>query len=169
VAAEQREVAKRTAAARSAAAVAPVIRAAALLDRPGSAGRPGFQQPVPGGITSGFGMRFHPVLRVWKLHDGTDFAAPCGSPIRSPHAGLVRAAYFNAGYGNRLMIDHGIVDGHRVTTGFNHATRYVVNVGQQVAQGQVIGYVGSTGFSTGCHLHLMLWLDGALANPTTFF
>jgi murein DD-endopeptidase MepM/ murein hydrolase activator NlpD len=169
VAAEQREVVKRAAAGRPVAPVAPAIRPAAVLDRSGSAGQPGFRQPVAGDITSGFGMRFHPVLRVWKLHDGTDFAAPCGSAIRAPHAGQVRAAYFNAGYGNRLMIDHGTIDGRQVTTGFNHATHYVVDVGQQVTQGQVIGYVGSTGLSTGCHLHLMLWLDGALTNPATLF
>ncbi len=117
--------------------------------------------PVAGRITSGFGMRFHPVLRIWKLHDGTDYGAPCGSPIRAPRAGRVSAVYVSAGYGNRLMIDHGVIDGRHVITGFNHATGYVVDVGQHVGRGQVIGYVGSTGFSTGCHLHLMLWLDGA--------
>jgi murein DD-endopeptidase MepM/ murein hydrolase activator NlpD len=125
--------------------------------------------PVAGRITSGFGKRFHPVLRIWKLHDGTDYGAPCGSPIRAPHGGRVSAAYVSAGYGNRLMIDHGLVDGRHVITGFNHATGYVVDVGQHVARGQIIGYVGSTGFSTGCHLHLMLWLDGGLRNPATYF
>lgn len=168
VGAEQREVAKRSAAARAAAPVTSVVGRAAVLDSARSAGRHGFLQPVTGGISSGFGMRFHPTLRVWKLHDGTDFGAACGAPIRAPRAGRVSAAYFNGGYGNRLMIDHGVVDGRRVITGFNHATRYVVDVGQQVGKGQVIGYVGSTGLSTGCHLHLMLWLDGALTNPTTY-
>ena len=108
------------------------------------------------------------MLRIWKLHDGTDYGAACGSPIRAPQAGRVSAAYFNAGYGNRLMIDHGVIDGRHVITGFNHATGYVVDVGQRVARGQVIGHVGSTGFSTGCHLHLMLWLDGGLSNPATY-
>jgi murein DD-endopeptidase MepM/ murein hydrolase activator NlpD len=129
----------------------------------------GFSFPVAAHITSPFGMRFHPVLRYWKLHDGTDFGAACGTPIRAPRAGRVAERYYNAGYGNRLMIDHGHLGGRYVTTGYNHASRYIVRVGQRVRKGQVIGYVGSTGFSTGCHLHLMVWLDGRLRNPMTWF
>jgi murein DD-endopeptidase MepM/ murein hydrolase activator NlpD len=129
----------------------------------------GFSYPVPARVTSAFGMRFHPVLRYWKLHDGTDFGAGCGTPIRAPRAGRVAERYYNAGYGNRLMIDHGYIGRRYVTTGYNHASRYVVRVGQRVHKGQVIGYVGSTGFSTGCHLHLMVWLNGRLRNPMTWF
>ncbi len=129
----------------------------------------GFSYPVPPRITSPFGMRFHPVLHYWKLHDGTDFGARCGKPIRAPRAGRVAERYYNAGYGKRLMIDHGYIDGRYVTTGYNHASRYIVHVGQRVRKGQVIGYVGSTGFSTGCHLHLMVWLNGRLRNPMTWF
>ncbi len=121
------------------------------------------------GSPHAFGMRFHPVLRYWKLHDGTDFGAGCGTPIRAPRAGRVAERYYNAGYGKRLMIDHGYIGGRYVTTGYNHASRYVVRVGQRVHKGQVIGYVGSTGFSTGCHLHLMVWLNGRLRNPMTWF
>ncbi|HJY45695.1 MAG TPA: M23 family metallopeptidase, partial [Propionibacteriaceae bacterium] len=129
----------------------------------------GFSYPVPARVTSAFGMRFHPVLRYWKLHDGTDLGAGCGTPIRAPRAGRVAERYYNAGYGKRLMIDHGYVRGRYVTTGYNHASRYIVRVGQRVQKGQVIGYVGSTGFSTGCHLHLMVWLNGRLRNPMTWF
>jgi murein DD-endopeptidase MepM/ murein hydrolase activator NlpD len=129
----------------------------------------GFSYPVSGPITSAFGMRFHPVLRYWKLHDGTDFGAGCGSPIRAPYSGRVAERYYNAGYGNRLMIDHGFRSGKYVTTGYNHASRYVVHIGQHVRKGQLIGYVGSTGFSTGCHLHLMVWLNGRVTNPMTWF
>jgi murein DD-endopeptidase MepM/ murein hydrolase activator NlpD len=129
----------------------------------------GFSFPVPARITSPFGMRFHPVLHYWKLHDGTDFGAGCGTPIRAPRAGRVAERYYNAGYGNRLMIDHGYIGGRYVTTGYNHASRYVVRVGQQVSKGQIIGYVGTTGFSTGCHLHLMVWISGRLRNPMTWF
>jgi len=164
VAADQRDAARRAATARAASAVA-VHPATAWNKNPGSTDRQGFVSPVHGAITSGFGMRLHPTLRVWKLHDGTDFGAACGTPIRSPYPGRVSSAYFNAAYGNRLIIDHGVISGRRVVTGFNHATRYVVGVGQRVRQGQVLGYVGSTGLSTGCHLHLMMWLDGALVNP----
>jgi murein DD-endopeptidase MepM/ murein hydrolase activator NlpD len=178
VGAEHREVAKRAAVARAALLGTQVTRPVDVQDAAGSAGRHGFLPPVAGRhgflppvagrITSGFGMRFHPVLRIWKLHDGTDYGARCGSPIRAPRAGRVSAVSVSAGYGNRLMIDHGLIDGHHVITGFNHATGYVVDVGQRVARGQVIGNVGSTGFSTGCHLHLMLWLDGGLSNPATY-
>ncbi len=120
-------------------------------------------------ITSPYGMRFHPILRYWKLHDGTDFGAGCGTPIRAPYSGRVAERYYNAGYGNRLMIDHGTVDGRFVTTGYNHAIRYTVWVGDHVSKGEVIGYVGTTGYSTGCHLHLMVWLDGKRRNPMTWF
>ncbi|MDX6322720.1 MAG: hypothetical protein QOF52_2578 [Propionibacteriaceae bacterium] len=129
----------------------------------------GFSYPVNAPITSSYGMRFHPVLHYWKLHDGTDFGAACGAPIRAPYAGRVSEQYYNAGYGNRLMIDHGVVDGRYVTTGYNHAIRYTVGVGQHVSKGEVIGYVGTTGYSTGCHLHLMVWLDGGMRNPMTWF
>jgi murein DD-endopeptidase MepM/ murein hydrolase activator NlpD len=129
----------------------------------------GFSYPVSAPITSAFGMRFHPVLHYWKLHDGTDFGAGCGTAIRAPYSGRVAERYYNAGYGNRLMIDHGFRSGKYVTTGYNHASRYVVHVGQHVRKGQVIGYVGSTGFSTGCHLHLMVWLNGRVTNPMTWF
>jgi murein DD-endopeptidase MepM/ murein hydrolase activator NlpD len=129
----------------------------------------GFSYPVPGAITSPFGRRFHPILRYWKLHDGTDFRGGCGTAIRAPYKGRVAERYYNGGYGNRLMIDHGYVRGRYVTTGYNHAIRYTVSVGERVRKGEVIGYVGSTGYSTGCHLHLMVWLDGRVVNPMRWF
>ncbi len=128
-----------------------------------------FNYPVNAPITSSYGQRFHPVLHYWKLHDGTDFGASCGAAMRAPRAGVVTEAYYNAGYGNRLMIDHGLVGGHYLTTGYNHAIRYVVSPGQHVSAGQVIGYVGTTGYSTGCHLHLMVWQDGSVVNPMNWF
>ena len=124
-----------------------------------------FIRPVDGAISSPYGMRVHPVLGYSKLHDGTDFAAGCGAPIRAAGDGVVSERYFNAGYGNRLMIDHGSKGGTYVTTGYNHATSYVVSVGDRVSQGQIIGYVGTTGYSTGCHLHLMVWENGSVTNP----
>ena len=129
----------------------------------------GFDYPVSAPITSPYGMRFHPVLHYWKLHDGTDFGAGCGTAIRAPYKGRVEERYFNSGYGNRLIIDHGEVDGRYVTTAYNHAIRYTVSVGEHVDQGEVIGYVGTTGYSTGCHLHLMVWLDGDMKNPMSWF
>jgi murein DD-endopeptidase MepM/ murein hydrolase activator NlpD len=159
----RRAVVEREALAR-AAARAPTETALA----PGRPGSHGFLHPVPGGITSPYGMRFHPILKVWKLHDGTDFGAACGTAIRAAYGGRVGRRYFNAGYGNRLFIDHGTVDGVRVTTAYNHATRYVVRPGEHVRRGQVIGYVGRTGLATGCHLHLMVWLNGRMVNPMSW-
>ncbi|HEY5980541.1 MAG TPA: peptidoglycan DD-metalloendopeptidase family protein [Microlunatus sp.] len=129
----------------------------------------GFSYPVNAPITSPYGMRFHPILKYWKLHDGTDFGASCGQSIRAPYSGKVVEKYYNAGYGNRLIVDHGVVDGQFVTTAYNHAIRYTVGVGDHVSKGEVIGYVGTTGYSTGCHLHLMVYLDGKLRNPMTWF
>ena len=138
-------------------------------DSGGSGASHDFEYPVSAPISSAYGMRFHPILRYWKLHDGTDFAAGCGTKIRAAYSGEVVERYYNAGYGNRLMIDHGKVDGKYVTTGYNHAIRYTVRVGEHVRKGEIIGYAGSTGFSTGCHLHLMVWLDGRMVNPMTWF
>jgi murein DD-endopeptidase MepM/ murein hydrolase activator NlpD len=168
-AAERKRAAERKAAQRSRSAAKHTNRPSNPRRSSASNAGHGFSFPVPAHITSPFGMRFHPVLRYWKLHDGTDFGAGCGTAIRAPRAGRVAERYYNAGYGNRLMIDHGYIRGRYVTTGYNHASRYIVRVGQRVHKGQVIGYVGSTGFSTGCHLHLMVWLNGRLRNPMTWF
>ncbi len=165
--ANQVAVARDRAAARTRQAAQAGAQVAAVAEI--APGKLGFGRPVPGGITSPFGMRFHPVLHVWKLHDGTDFGAGCGTPIRAPSAGRVAAVEYNRGYGNRLMLDHGVLGRHRVRTGYNHASRYVVRPGARVKRGQLLGYVGSTGYATGCHLHLMLWLDKRLANPMVWF
>lgn len=168
-----REKAARDAAAKAAADKAAAAKKAATTSRStGTVSRPAvavptsrFLMPVGARITSRYGMRLHPVLGYWKLHDGTDFGASCDTPIRAAEDGVVSERYYNAGYGNRLMIDHGLIDGDYVTTGYNHASRYTVRVGQRVSRGQVIGYVGNTGYSTGCHLHLMVWEDGSVVNP----
>jgi len=169
VAESQRAVAMQRARARAEAAAAAATAGIGGSTATGPPGSHGFLHPVPGGITSGFGRRFHPVLRVWKLHDGTDFGAGCGTAIRAPYAGTVTRRYFNAGYGNRLILSHGRVAGVLVQTALNHATRFVVSAGQRVHRGEVIGYVGSTGYSTGCHLHLMVWLNGRLVDPMSWF
>lgn len=168
VAAGRRDVVERAAAARAIARAAAEAAVGIADVAAGPAGRHGFSRPVAGAVTSPFGHRFHPVRHVWKLHDGTDFGVACGTPIRAPYAGRVTRAYHDPAYGRRLLLDHGRVDGLQVVTAMNHATRYVVGVGDQVSQGQILGYVGSTGLSTGCHLHLMVWLDGRLANPESW-
>lgn len=128
-------------------------------------GEHGFLTPVQGPVTSRFGPRLHPVLGVRKLHDGLDFGAACGTPIRAARDGVVVQRDSNPGYGERLVLDHGDVAGHEVRTSYNHAIDYSVAAGSTVRRGQVIGRVGSTGYSTGCHLHLMMWVDGGLVDP----
>lgn len=137
---------------------------------PGPIRRGGHGAVIPGSgpVTSRFGPRLHPVLKVWKLHDGVDYGTGCGQPLVAVHDGVVEAAYFNAGYGNRLMLDHGTVDGHRVKSSYNHAIRYVVRPGDRVRAGQTVGLSGSTGYSTGCHLHFMMWVDDRLIDPLTW-
>jgi murein DD-endopeptidase MepM/ murein hydrolase activator NlpD len=167
VAESQREVVQREARARALAA-SSAAQTSAIMTVAGQPGRHGFLHPLAGAVSSGFGLRFHPLLRIWKLHDGTDFAAACGTAIRAPYAGVVTRAFFSSAYGNRLFLSHGSVDGVRVETAFNHAARYLVQPGQRVTRGQVIGEVGTTGISTGCHLHLMVWLNGQLSNPMSW-
>lgn len=136
---------------------------------PGKSGSHGFSLPVNGPVTSPFGKRFHPIFHRWKLHDGTDFGAACQTPIRAPYDGKVKQQYSSSGYGNRLMLDHGVVDGKRVVSGFSHASSYTVGVGDKVRKGDVIGHVGQTGYATGCHLHLMVWLNGHLKNAMSWY
>lgn len=125
----------------------------------------GLAAPVNGRITSRYGMRVHPVTGVYKLHDGLDYGAACGTPIRAAADGRVTQRYYNAGYGNRIFVDHGRVNGKNTVTSYNHLSRYSAKVGDRVKQGEIIGYVGTTGYSTGCHLHLMVWQGGNLVNP----
>ena len=125
----------------------------------------GLVSPATGPVSDPYGMRLHPIDGVWKFHDGLDIAAPCGSPILAAAAGTVVESSSSSGYGNRLVIDHGVVAGHQLTTSYNHAQGYSVSVGDHVGQGQQIGWVGTTGASTGCHLHFQTWLDGVLTDP----
>ncbi len=121
--------------------------------------------PVNGSVTSSFGYRIHPIYGYWGLHDGTDFGAGCGSPLYASADGRVLSAYWSDGYGNRLILDHGVVRGVGLASIYNHATSYTVGVGSRVKRGQVIGYVGSTGWSTGCHLHFTVMVNGKAVDP----
>ena len=123
--------------------------------------RAGMAMPVPGRISSGFGWRVHPVLGFRRLHKGMDFAAGHGTPIRAASSGQVAMAGRHGGYGNFVKLSHG----GGIATGYGHMSRIAVAPGQHVAQGQVIGYVGSTGLSTGPHLHYELWKNGVPVNP----
>ena len=124
--------------------------------------------PIDTYITSSYGMRFHPVYHRWTLHDGTDFGAGCGTPIRAAASGTVIAKYFNTGYGNRVIMDNGWHAGAGLGTAYNHLSSYSTYVGQRVNRGDIIGYVGTTGYSTGCHLHFMVFRNGATVNPMNY-
>lgn len=120
--------------------------------------------PSSGPISSEFGMRFHPILHYWRLHAGRDFAAACGTPIHAAADGTIISAGWGGGYGNRIMVDHGVLRGVDLVTTYNHMSRYAVRSGH-VSRGQVIGYVGTTGSSTGCHLHFETYEDGTPKDP----
>ncbi|WP_375002860.1 peptidoglycan DD-metalloendopeptidase family protein [Aeromicrobium sp. CTD01-1L150] len=131
----------------------------------GGGGGGSLSYPVNGPITSPYGMRRHPVTGVYKLHDGTDWGSPCGTPIRAAANGRIIQQYYNAGYGNRVIVSHGVMRGQSVVTTYNHLSRYAKGQGASVKRGEVIGYVGTTGYSTGCHLHFMVIANGNTTNP----
>ncbi len=119
-------------------------------------------------ITSPYGMRMHPILHVWKLHDGTDFHADCGTPVYAAASGRVLSEYYNVGYGNRIILDHGFVRGVSLQTSYNHLTSFVARTGQSVHRGELIAYSGTTGYSTACHLHFMVYVNGYTVNPVSW-
>lgn len=143
-----------------------LLRSTAESDAGPSSGY--LELPVDGPITSSYGLRMHPILNVLRMHDGTDFGAACGTPVHAAAAGVVFAAYYDAGYGNRLIIDNGVVRGVNVSTSYNHLSRTVVSAGERVERGEVVGYVGSTGYSTGCHLHFSVYENGRTVDPVTW-
>ena len=114
-------------------------------------------------VTSGFSMRFHPISQKWRAHLGTDFAAPTGTPARTVGDGVVSFAGVQGGYGNVVIITHR--SGHE--TLYAHLSKINVRVGEKVSQSQTIGLVGSTGWSTGPHLHFEFRVNGVHQDPMT--
>jgi murein DD-endopeptidase MepM/ murein hydrolase activator NlpD len=131
------------------------------LGRIGLRVRAGFLWPARGPITSGFGMRRHPIFRITRMHNGVDIAAPWGSPVLAAAPGRVLYTGWFGGYGKMILLDHG----SGVTTLYAHLSRILVRRGQVVERGQRIGRVGSTGYSTGPHLHFEVRIDGRPVNP----
>lgn len=117
--------------------------------------------PVAGRMTSGFGMRLHPLLGYSRFHKGVDFGAAHGSPIVAAADGVIAFAGWRGGHGKFVKINHS----GGLGTGYGHMSRIVARPGQRIAQGQVIGYVGSTGLSTGPHLHYEVYKNGVAINP----
>ncbi len=120
--------------------------------------------PCQGRLTSEFGTRVHPISRTTKHHDGIDVAARSGTEITAPAGGTVVFAGRKSGYGNVVEIDHGF--GYR--TLYGHASRLLVKEGARVARGEKIALVGSTGASTGSHLHYEVTVDGVKVDPIKF-
>ena len=127
------------------------------------------QMPVGGGVTSPFGWRTHPIYGYWGLHDGTDFGGGCGTPMVAAESGRVISSYWSDVYGNRLIIDNGVLAGAGIATIYNHATSYTVSPGDTVQRGEVVGYMGDTGWSTGCHLHFTVMSNGKAVDPANYF
>jgi murein DD-endopeptidase MepM/ murein hydrolase activator NlpD len=125
----------------------------------------GFEQPVRGGrVTSRFGYRMHPILGFGRFHDGLDIGAAWGSPVFAAADGVVTGAGWSGGYGRQVRLAH--PDG--IMTSYAHLSRILAVPGARVRRGQLIGLVGSSGFSTGAHLHFEVRRSGRPVDPTTF-
>jgi len=132
-----------------------------------------FIRPVVGAITSGFGWRRHPIFGSRRFHSGIDIAGPNRSPIKASNSGKVIHSGWYGGYGKVVIINHGILadgpyKGEKVSTLYAHMSRIDVAVGNYVKKGQIVGYEGSTGYSTGPHLHFEVRINGKPANPLIF-
>lgn len=128
----------------------------------------GFVLPTHGWQSSPFGMRFDPFFGVWQLHAGVDIAAPGGTPVYAVTGGTVIRAGWNGGYGNFTCLGHGSYQGQGLATCYAHQSEILVGSGQWVRRGEVIGRVGTSGASTGNHLHFEVRLDGTPTDPIPY-
>jgi murein DD-endopeptidase MepM/ murein hydrolase activator NlpD len=124
--------------------------------------------PTQGWQSSPYGMRFDPFYGVWQLHAGVDIAADGGTAIQAVEAGTVVRAGWNGGYGNYTCLGHGTHRGQGLSTCYAHQSEILVSDGQSVGRGEIIGRVGTTGASTGDHLHFEVRLDGSPTDPVPF-
>lgn len=125
-------------------------------------------RPANGPVTSPYGYRIHPIYGYYGLHNGTDFGVPCGASLYAGEAGTVISKYYDEVYGNRLYLAIGKVNGASITLVYNHLTSYAVGEGARVRRGQVVGYAGMTGWSTGCHLHFTVLRNGEPVDPMNY-
>lgn len=129
----------------------------------GASGSGLLQRPVPGPVTSGFGARTHPTTGEPSLHQGTDFGAPCGAPVRAAGVGTVVSVERSAAYGLQVVVRHP----HGIESSYSHLSGATVAVGDDVTSDAVVGRVGSSGVSTGCHLHFGTRREGETVDPLT--
>ncbi len=127
-----------------------------------------YLRPVGGYISSRFGLRRHPIFKRRRMHTGMDFAAPRGYRIKATDSGQVLFSGFKKGYGNVTIINHGWQKNKRISSLYAHQWKILVRKGQFVKKGQLIGYVGSTGYSTGPHLHFEIRENGNPVNPSRY-
>lgn len=127
-----------------------------------------FYYPTQGELGSPWGLRLHPILRVWKMHEGVDIGAPCDAPVWAVLGGKVVGQGSGGDAGNYVKIDHGMVGGKHFVTEYMHMNKILVTDGQTIERGQQIGLTGSTGLSTTCHLHLALWVDNKNSDPAPY-
>ena len=128
----------------------------------------GFLMPTEGRITSPFGWRIHPIFKSKIFHNGIDIGAPYGAPIKASNAGKVIYSGWYGGYGRVVILDHGSCTGSPTTTLYAHMSKSKATVGQNVVRGQVIGYIGTTGYATGPHLHFEVRINGKPQNPKNY-
>ena len=119
-------------------------------------------------VTSPFGPRVHPVYNEVRMHTGVDFGAACGLPVFSIGPGIVVQTSSSDGYGNRVVVNHGSAGGAPLLSTYNHLETIGRQIGELVGKGEVVGTVGTTGVSTGCHLHFEIQKDGQLVDPLPF-
>jgi murein DD-endopeptidase MepM/ murein hydrolase activator NlpD len=122
-------------------------------------------KPLPGEITSGFGMRMHPILHYERMHDGIDILSDVGSPVKAAGNGIIEFAGIKGGYGLTITINHGF--GYEST--YAHLSEILVRKNQKVLRGEIIAKSGDSGLSTGPHLHYEVAHDGVKLNPVQFF
>jgi murein DD-endopeptidase MepM/ murein hydrolase activator NlpD len=127
-----------------------------------------FMWPVSGRITSGFGTRFHPIHRRTIMHTGLDISAPTGRSVSAADGGTVFFAGWRGGYGKAVILTHSSKGGQTIATLYGHLSSINVGQGQSVTKGQTIGRVGSTGHSTGPHLHFEVRVSGSPVNPLSY-
>lgn len=128
----------------------------------------GWVYPVNARLNSNFGWRVHPIYGTRKLHAGVDFPVACGVPVKAARSGRVIARTHNSGAGNKITLSHGMMNGRLITTSYHHLQGFAQPVGAQVSAGTTVGYVGTTGSSTGCHLHFEVHEDGNAVNPAKY-
>lgn len=128
----------------------------------------GFILPVAGRVTSPFGWRTHPIFKSKIFHTGIDYGVPYGTPIKAANSGKVIYSGWYGGYGKVVILDHGSCTGSPTTTLYAHMSQQKVSVGQNVVRGQTIGLVGTTGYSTGPHLHFEVRINGKPQNPNNY-